>query len=120
MSSNEAHYLLAKLCKKANRLEPYCDWLHEIPEKLLDDYFKLTYERLKKITDLIQKTKENPTSQDWEELQNIVHKIAGSAGIYGRSMASEICKEMEIRLKNKDYANLDLESFYRQLYLYIQ
>jgi CheY-like chemotaxis protein len=120
MSSNEAHYLLTKLCKRANRLEPFCDWLHEIPKNLLDEFFNLSYERLTQIADLIQKIKEEPSPQVWIELQNIVHKIAGSAGIYGRSMASEISKEMEIRLKNKDHENLDLDSFYRQLYLYLQ
>jgi hypothetical protein len=120
MSSNEAHYLLAKLCQKANKLEPYCDWLHEIPEKLFEDYHQLAYERLSQIHFILQKKKKNLSLQEWDELQNIVHKIAGSAGIYGRSMASKICKEMEIQLKNKDYLHIDLESFYRQLFLYIQ
>jgi hypothetical protein len=120
MSSNEAHYLLAKLCNLANRLEPVCDWLDDIPEKLSNEYLRLAYERLAHIAELIQKAKTAPSEEVWLELQNIVHKIAGSAGSYGRTAASEICKEMEIHLKNKDYEHLNLDSFYRQLYLYIQ
>lgn len=120
MSSNEAHYFLSKICKISNRLEPICDWVDEIPEKLTQDYYKLTYERLNLIADLIQEAKINPSERVWQELQNTAHKIAGSAGMYGRTMASEICKNLEIQLKNQDYSNLDLDSFYRQLYLYIQ
>lgn len=118
MSSNEAHYLLSKICNIPNRFEPICDWVDEIPEKLMNEYFKIAYERLNHIADLLQEAKINPSELVWEALQNTVHKIAGSAGMYGRTMASEICRKMELQLKNKNYANLD--SFYRQLYLYIQ
>lgn len=120
MSSNEAHYLLSKICKIPNAQEPICDWVEEIPEKLMNDYFKLTYERLNLIAVLIKEAKINPSGHIGQELQKIVHKIAGSAGMYGRVMAGEICKKMEVQLKNQDYLNLDLDSFYRQLYLYVQ
>lgn len=118
MSSNEAHYLLTKMCKLSNRLEPSCHWLDEIPENLMNQFLKSNYERLSIIATLIQKIKISATPDVWQELQNIVHKISGSAGMYGRTMAGELCKEMEIKLKNKDYA--DLDTFYRQLFLYIQ
>ncbi len=120
MSSNEAHYFLSKVCHLSNRLEPICNWIDEIPEDLMNKFLKLNYERLSLVADLIQKAKEKPEDQVWQELQHVLHKISGSAGLYGRSMASELSKEMEVKLKNKEYANLDLDGFYRQLYLYIQ
>lgn len=120
MSADEAHYLLAKLCRLANRLEPECDWVAEIPESLMQDYLNLALERLAHIENLIHDLKKQATDVLWEELKNVVHKIAGSAGLYGRSKASEICKEVEIKLKNKEYSTIDLDNFYRQLYLYIQ
>lgn len=120
MTSKEAHYLLTKLCNLSNQHEPVCDWVDEIPQDLMNSYLNLVFERVGLVRELIQKLKTNPTNQLWDELRNIVHKIAGTAGLYGRVMASELCKELEEKLKNKDYSNLDLESFYRQLYLYVQ
>ena len=120
MTSNEMRYLLSKLCKLSNGFEPVCDWVPEIPEKLMIDYIKLSFEKLQHIDELIQQSKENSSAKMWEDLQNVLHKISGSAGMYGRTLASEICRKLEIQLKNKDYSNLNLDSFYRQLYLYIQ
>lgn len=119
MGTDEAHYLLSKLYRLPNRLEAACDWVDDIPQTLMNDYLKIAYQRLALVSDLIQQTK-NPSAHIWEELQNVMHKMAGSAGMYGRTYASEICKKMEIKLKNKDYSDLNLDNFYRQLYLYVQ
>lgn len=120
VSPDEAHYLLAKMCRMANRLEPDCDWVEEIPETLMNDYLHSTYEKLSLISDLIEMAKENPSEKTLDQLRTVVHKIAGSAGIYGRGMASVLCKDLEIRLKNKNVSEEDLDTFYRQLYLYMQ
>lgn len=120
MGSDEAHYLLTKLCQIPNRLEPVCDWLSEIPDKLMEDYYKLAFARLTQVHSLIDMVKEHHSEKAWEELKGVVHKIAGGAGLYGRFMASEICKELESKIKHKDFETIDLNLFYRQLYLYIQ
>ncbi|KIC75109.1 hypothetical protein DB41_HW00210 [Neochlamydia sp. TUME1] len=117
MSSEEARYLLAQLCQLEAYEKLKGDWVAEIPEQLMKAYEISSYEKLGIIEKLIKNNSHQPA---WEELQFIVHKIAGSAGFYGRFMACEICKKMETHIKQKEYALIDLNSFYRQLYLYIQ
>lgn len=116
----DLRYLLLKLCNLSNDEEPQCDWLNEIPESLMNDFYKLSYERLKIVQDLIKQIQESPSESLYEELSHIVHKIAGSAGLYGRGLASELCKEMEILLTNKLYEKAELDRFYQRLFLYLQ
>ncbi len=87
---------------------------------LMQDYLQLTFERLASLESLIQQVKIKPSTTVWQKLENLVHKIGGSTGMYGRLMASELCKKMEMQLKNKDHSRLDLDRFYQQLYLFIQ
>lgn len=120
-SPEEAHYLLSKMCQIKNSMEPACDWLDEIPPKLMNDYLRSTYEKLSSIANLIHQAKRNPSPEIFQSLKFIVHKVAGSAGLYGRGMASELCKQFEIRLNSSEsISNFELDSFYRQLFLYIQ
>ncbi|NGY94804.1 MULTISPECIES: hypothetical protein [unclassified Neochlamydia] len=117
MSSEEARYLLGQLCQLEAYEKLKGDWVAEIPEQLMKAYESSSYEKLGILEKLI---KNNSHQLPWEEFQFIVHKIAGSAGFYGRFKACEICKKMETHIKKKEYNLIDLNSFYRQLYLYIQ
>lgn len=118
MTSEEAHYLLSKMCGLPNQYEPPCEWIYEIPKHLMDSYLKLSYQRLERVFDILQKIKSTCGPSD--ELQALLHKISGSSGMYGRLLASKICKEMEAQIKIKNIDQLDWDTFYRKLYLYIQ
>lgn len=120
MGAEEARYLITKVCQLPNVRETSCDWVNEIPDDLMQQYLRLTYQRLEIVSDIIKKIQIHACMQVWQELEKIVHKIAGSAGMYGRALASEMCKKIEEEIKNKNYLDLDLQTFYRQLYLYVQ
>ncbi len=84
-----------------------------IPPMLLNEYKKSIPQKLKAIQNLIEQAKQNPLSETLDSLCFAVHKLAGSAGTYGYSEASQLCKELAQKIMNKD--KLDLDTFFLNL-----
>jgi UDP-N-acetyl-D-glucosamine dehydrogenase len=76
----------------------------EQPESLqniMEDYRASIPNRLELLQILIDEIRKKTTEKDLKELRLQVHKIAGSAGIYGYGEVSKICKELDQLLGQK-------------------
>lgn len=109
--------LLVNLCflsrqKKVAKV----DKLDEIRQK----YIHSISDKLLLLSDLIANFEKNNDEVSLIALRDLIHKIAGSAGSYGFSNVSNLCKKLEMRIeeqiKSKKYADKELnESFYEFL-----
>ena len=110
-------YILKKL-EKTTEVE--FDWLKDIPDHLFQDYYNSSFKKLEAINDLIVQIKLTAYESFYLDLKDICHKISGGAGIYGHMEASNLCKEIEIKLNHKDYQAINFHDFFKKLYLYLQ
>jgi len=78
-----------------------------IPDKLQHQYQESIPEKINTLKQLISQFQNIQDLDSLTSLRNAVHKIAGSAGTYGYSEVSKICKEFEGDLiqKIKDFSN---------------
>ncbi len=74
----------------------------EIPisEALFKKYAASLPEKLEHLGELVDHAIKSPEKNTFEELVNALHKLAGSAGSYGYIKAGELCKNLEVVLKN--------------------
>lgn len=68
---------------------------------LLKTYQDSIPQKLEEIDHLIKKMQSSFDLQTLKELKFLVHKLAGSAGTYGYTEVSDICKELENDLNKK-------------------
>ena len=72
---------------------------------------------------LIDEIRKKPTEKDLKELRLQVHKLAGSAGLYGYNEVSQICKEFdqllvqetEHLILQKDISQLAFNAIWKKL-----
>ncbi len=62
---------------------------------LLDRFNKSIFEKLQRISGLVDCIHQNPKIPNLNELKNEVHKIAGSAAPYGYQTAGTLCRQLE-------------------------
>lgn len=65
---------------------------------LLGEYRKKLPAKLKLLSELVEKLKEKYELDTLDQFRREVHKIAGSAGTYGFTEASELCQKLEADL----------------------
>jgi len=72
-----------------------------VPQQLLDEYNKTVPEKILCLEKLIMALRSEMTKTNLEALQFFVHKMAGSAGLYGYGEVTVICKIWDIKLLQK-------------------
>ena len=69
-------------------------------KEIKDQYEKTIPDKIKSIEEAFIKLKKDTKKENVEELRMIVHKIAGSAGMYGYDEVSVDCKAIDLELKD--------------------
>jgi HPt (histidine-containing phosphotransfer) domain-containing protein len=81
--------------------DPFADltatYIAELPERLT---------RIDRALDVVRTALAKSTVPNWKELTVLVHKLAGSAGIYGLPELSEIARSLEDELDAKTFDRL--------------
>jgi|GEM_PF-1697336 len=80
-------------------MAPEDDELDNILGDLSSEYFASIPAKLDELDTLAKNLKDNPSNKTFELFRNAVHKIAGSAGTYGLSVAGDLCHRFEELLK---------------------
>lgn len=88
--------LLLRLCAPKSEESP--DNMQAMLEKLGREYRKKISEKIKILTEMVREIQKKNDRDSLIGLKNVVHKIAGSAGSYGFSEVSQLCKKLEYRL----------------------
>jgi DNA-binding response OmpR family regulator len=122
-------HLIENLCLRRLSLKA-----SELPEKLLSD-IKLEYQnsipdKLERLEKMILAIQKNLTLENLENFKREIHKIAGSAGSYGYSKVTDLCKQMEEEVteqielfKINSYAaswDMKLDDFFTQIKFHFQ
>lgn len=68
---------------------------------IIEDYRASIPSRLELLQALIDGIRTNPTEETLKELRLQIHKLAGSAGIYGYDDVSKVCKEFDELLEQR-------------------
>ncbi|QLH35012.1 MAG: Hpt domain-containing protein [Parachlamydiaceae bacterium] len=68
---------------------------------IIEDYRASIPNRLELLQSLVDEMRKNPRLETLKELKLQIHKLAGSAGLYGYEQVSLICKEFDERLSIK-------------------
>jgi hypothetical protein len=69
-----------------------------VPQQLLDEYNKTVPEKIRCLEKLIMTLHSEMSLSNLEALQFLVHKMAGSAGLYGYGEVTVICKIWDVKL----------------------
>jgi len=64
-------------------------------DKIKSAYEKTIPSKIELLTNSIRRVQQHPNQDNLTHLQNIIHKMGGSAGSYGYSSVSILCKDMD-------------------------
>lgn len=70
----------------------------ELPEDLKARYMETLPQKISELEGLIEKVQKEPAESSLAALRFWVHKTAGSSGLYGYQMVSDLCKAWDERL----------------------
>lgn len=102
------------------------------PQELLNPHFQRLYahydqtmhERINGLCTANQAFKDNPTDKTLYDLFQEVHKIAGSAGVYGYTRAGELSNTLQIKMdqlmKGSDFKNTNFDKEIKQICFQLQ
>jgi CheY-like chemotaxis protein len=97
LAPSEAYQLLVQLCPSqlAVGKEPFLDALLA---DLKMSYQRTIFDKIERLEKMILNVQKDPSIENLQILKEEVHKIAGSAGMHGYIVVSDLCKNLELDL----------------------
>jgi len=81
--------------------DPSQDFYDEDFIKIQQEYIDSIPGKLKNIEKLVNELRHEITEESLQEINRIVHRMAGSAGAYGFMQVTEICRKFDLELIQK-------------------
>lgn len=110
ISPQQIDRLISDICKKCSVTlgSSVLTKMQELKQK----YENTIYDKIELLTTLCIAVQKNPNKSTLSDLKTEVHKIAGSAGSYGYTAVSALCKELDAQISEKVQRNIPVDNLW--------